>query len=111
MDEAILVAAKIFSHQNVFRKWEGTRFDKPLNRAVFDVVSNSLTDPKVRAAALKAKSRVLQAFKDLCSNEEFRLAIESTTKSKVAVRNRFSKWFKALGDVIGKKIPLVLPAE
>jgi hypothetical protein len=111
MEEAILVAAKIFSHQHVFRKWDGTRFDKPLNRAVFDVVSNSLTDPNVRAAALKAKSRVLQAFKDLCSNDEFRQAIESTTKSKVAVRNRFSKWFKALGDVIGKKIPLVLPAE
>ncbi len=111
MDEVIQAASKIFPQQAVFRKWEGARFEKQLNRAVFDVVAKSLADPKVRAAALKNKAEVLQAFKDVCSDEEFRSAVESTTKSKVAVRNRFSKWFKSLSAVIKMKVPLVLPPE
>jgi hypothetical protein len=111
MDEVIQAAVKIFSLQHVFRKWDGEKFGEHLNRAVFDVVAKSLADPKVRAAALKNKAGVIQAFKKICSDEEFRSAIESTTKSIPAVRNRFSKWFKALGVVIGNKIPLTLPPE
>lgn len=111
MDEVVQAAVKIFSPQYVFRKWDGGRFEGKLNRAVFDVVAKSLADSKVRAAALKSKANVIQAFKDVCTDEEFRSAIESTTKSKTAVRNRFSKWFKALGSAVGKKIPLALPPE
>ena len=111
MDEVIKAAIKIFSLQHVFRKWDGEKFGEHLNRAVFDVIAKSLADPVVRSKALKNKTGVLKAFKGICLDEEFRSAIESTTKSKTAVRNRFSKWFKALGSVIGKKIPLTLPPE
>jgi hypothetical protein len=111
MDVVIRAATKIFSHQHVFRKWDGSRFESQLNRAVFDVIAKSLADPKARAAALKERARVVQAFKDVCSDEEFRSAVESTTKSKTAVRNRFSKWFRAFGEAIGKKVPLTLPPE
>jgi hypothetical protein len=111
LDEAIQGAMKVFTRHNVFRKWDGERFERPLNRAVFDVVAASFADPKIRSAALKKKGEVLQAFEGLCSDGEFRSAIESTTKSKVAVRTRFSKWSKALGAVIGQKIPLALPPE
>jgi hypothetical protein len=111
MDQILQTAAKIFSHQTVFRKWDGTRFEKPLNRAIFDVIAKSLADPKVRAAALKNKTEVIQAFKKVCLDEEFRTAVESTTKSKIAVRTRFSKWFRALATVINMKVPLILPPE
>ena len=111
MDEAIKAAVIIFTHKDVFKKWDGARFEKHLNRAVFDVVASSLTDPKIRSAAVKEKAKIIQAFKRTCLDKEFRSAIESTTKSKTAVRNRFSKWFKALGSVIGKDVPLTLPPE
>jgi hypothetical protein len=111
LDESINTAIKIFTRANVFRKWDGTRFEKRLNRAVFDVVANSLADPRIRSAALKDRAHTLQAFKDLCADDEFRTAIESTTKSKAAVRNRFSKWFKALAQATGKRIPIALPPE
>ncbi len=108
-DESVEAALKIFSKTNVFRKWDGERFEKPLNRAVFDVVANSLFDPKIRAAALKEKDTVIGAFKTVCTEEDFRSSIESTTKSKDAVRTRFSKWYRALGDALGKKIAVQLP--
>ena len=111
LDEAIDVAFRIFSQSHVFRKWDGARFEKPINRAVFDVVSTSLTDPNIRNAALNVKADVLQAFKVLCNDNDFRTAIETTTKSKVAVATRFSKWYAALGAVTKKRLPLVLPAE
>jgi hypothetical protein len=111
MEEAIQAAVTIFTHDFVFKKWDGKKYEKSLNRAVFDVIASSLIDPKVRAAATKDKLKVRQAFKDVCINQEFRSAVESTTKSKTAVRNRFSLWFHALGSVIGKKIPLTLPPE
>lgn len=108
-EDAIQAAMKIFSRNNVFRKWDGTRFEKAPNRAVFDVVAYSLADPKVRAAALKKKDAVLTAFKKLCQNRQFRAAIESTTKSKEAVRTRFSKWSKALASVTGRPVRVALP--
>ena len=108
-DESVEAALKIFSKTNVFRKWDGERFEKPLNRAVFDVVANSLFDPKIRAAALKEKDTVIEAFKAVCTEESFRSSIESTTKSKDAVSTRFSKWYRALGDALGKKIAVHLP--
>lgn len=111
MDDAIQVAIRIFSRPHVFRKWDGERFEKPLNRAVFDVVVASLSDPLIRSAAFTRKAEVVQAFKTLCSDIEFRSAVESTTKSKAAVRTRFSKWYKALGTVIEKKITPSLPPE
>jgi len=111
MDQSIEVATKIFSKSHVFRKWDGERFERPLNRAVFDVVANSLANSEIRMLALTNKAFVLQAFKNLCSDKDFRLAIESTTKSKVAVRTRFSKWYESLGAAIGRKVPLILPAE
>ncbi len=108
-DESLQAALKIFSRPNVFRKWEGQRFERLLNRAVFDVVSASLSDPSVRESAVKKKESVVKAFKDVCGDPGFRSAVESTTKSKDAVKTRFEKWYRALGESVGKKVPLQLP--
>jgi hypothetical protein len=111
MDEVVQAAAKIFSSEHVFRKWVGGSYEGQLNRAIFDVVAKSLGNPTARAAALKQKAKVVQAFKDICADKDFRSAVESTTKSKAAVRIRFSKWFKVFGAAIGKNLPLALPPE
>lgn len=109
LDESINAAAKIFGAKYVFRKWDGERFESRFNRAVFDVVAKSLSRQGVRLAAVKNRVRVVSAFKNLCGDDAFRSAIESTTKSKSAVGIRFSKWFRVLGTVIGKRIPIATP--
>jgi hypothetical protein len=58
---------------------------------------------------LKKKADVLAAFKELCLDDDFRSAIESTTKSKQAVSIRFSKWYRTLQQITGKKIAVSLP--
>jgi len=109
LEESIQAAIKIFSKNYVFRKWDGARFEKRLNRAVFDVVAQSLAEPKTRSIALKRKEDVLRSFKALCLDDEFRSAIESTTKSKQAVANRFRKWYAAMGEITGKRMHIDLP--
>ena len=111
LDEAVEAATKIFSKLHVFRKWDGERFERPLNRAVFDVVARSLTDPSIRAIALRKKATVLAAFKTLCLDTDFRTSIESTTKSKSAVRTRFLKWYVSLSSVVGRPVRIELPPE
>lgn len=108
-DESVETALKVFSRPSVFRKWDGERFETPLSRAVFDVVASSLVVPKIRVAALKDKEKVVKAFKAVCADEEFRSAVESTTKSKTAVKTRFSKWFNALGEALNRRITVRLP--
>lgn len=108
-DESVAASLKIFSRANVFRKWDGVRFERQFNRAVFDVITHSLFEARVRAAALQKKDSVLDAFKKLCADPGFRSSIESTTKSKEAVTMRFSKWYRTLGDILGKKLTARLP--
>ena len=108
-DKSIQAAIQIFSRTHAFCKWDGTKFEKRLNRAVFDVVAHSFANPKLRSAALEKKTELVQAFKTLCLDDEFRSAIESTTKSKKAVNSRFSKWYKVLAKVTGKHVRPDLP--
>ena len=108
-EESIQTAIRIFSRSNVFRKWDGSRFEKRLNRAIFDVVAHSLANPKLRKLAIASKDQILRSFKALCLDEEFRAAIESTTKSKQAVTNRFATWYKAINQATKEKVPVSLP--
>jgi len=109
MDEAISAAIKIFSLDNVFRKWDGVHFESQLNRAVFDVVVGALASASARQSALSSKVVVVKAFKEICDDEDFRKAIETTTKSKNAVTARFSKWFHVFSKAIGRKVAVDLP--
>jgi hypothetical protein len=109
LEKAILAAIKIFSIKHAFRKWDGTAFEERLNRAVFDVVAHSLANPTLRSRAIGRKTEVVERFKSLCLDRKFRDAIESTTKSKQAVRNRFSKWYRALSKITGERARVALP--
>jgi uncharacterized protein DUF262 len=108
-EESIQTAMQIFTRDNVFRKWDGSRFEKRLNRAVFDVVAYSFAESAIRAAALEKKAEVVRGFKDLCADDQFRAAIESTTKSVQAVRNRFAKWYDVLRHITGMNLRIALP--
>jgi hypothetical protein len=101
MARAIKTTHAIFGEDS-FKKWNGVKFERRTNRAVFDVMTRYFSQPDVAAAAEAACSDVKQAFVDLCSNNEaFRNSIERTTKTREATLQRLSLWGEALGPVIG----------
>ncbi len=103
---AAKTAIRIFGSE-VGRKYKAGRYERVLNRALFEVQAYYLTFPKVRAAAVKDKSALLTAAKKLFADNDFIASIESTTKSVENYRTRFSKYQKMLQDVLGVKLPTV----
>jgi hypothetical protein len=102
--EATQAAMKIFG-TDVGRRLKAGRFDRALNRALFEVQAYYLSFPGVRTAALKSKAKVAQAAKQLFSNHEFSSSIESTTKSIANYRTRFDAYQRMLEKTLGIKVP------
>ncbi|MBA7479431.1 hypothetical protein ES707_14865 [subsurface metagenome] len=105
-ESTIKTTIKIFGEANAFRKWSGAKFERPLNRAVFDVMTYHFTDAKVRKAAEGKAAEVVETFKLLCDDESFVSAVEGTTKSIEAIFTRLRLWGEALRGI---KVPAVLP--
>jgi hypothetical protein len=100
---ATTCAIKIFGSE-VGRKYKGGRYERSLNRALFEVQAYYFSFPKVRDAAVKNKSKILLAAKELFADNDFIASIESTTKSVENYRTRFSKYQKMLQDVLGVRL-------
>ena len=101
LTSAIGATEEIFG-KNAFRKWNGTSYERPLNRAVFDVMVLFFDKLSIRNAALQKKDDVQSVFKKLCeSDSEFRSAIEGTTKSIEAIYTRLSHWARKLDEAVG----------
>ena len=99
---ALDAATSIFGSSGTCRKWSGNRFERAINRAVFDVQMFSLSRPEVRELALAKPDTVKAAFKSLCDRSaEFATAITSTTKTKDAFLSRHRLWRDALAEVLG----------
>ncbi|MDH6607303.1 hypothetical protein M2164_002938 [Streptomyces sp. SAI-208] len=115
MERAISAAREIFGDDGACHKWSGSRWERSVNRAVFDVQINTLANERVRDAALGKKKDVLDLFKELCvQDDEFVAAITSTTKSIAATRTRFTVWASGLQEILGVPVPIspsVPPAE
>ncbi|MEV7345026.1 DUF262 domain-containing protein [Streptomyces sp. NPDC093544] len=102
MERAIDAAREIFSDDGACHKWSGVKWERSLNRAVFDVQIYALSDERVRNIALGRAPEVLAAFKRISiENDKFVAAITSTTKSIEATKNRFDIWNQELGKVLG----------
>jgi hypothetical protein len=96
MDEAIVAAQNIFGDAYACRKWSGSKFERAFNRALFDVQIGSLLDADARSSAVSNASKVVQAHKDLCDqDQDFVRAITTTTKTADAFRVRYSRWYDA----------------
>ena len=74
---------------------------------MFEVQAYYLSIPKVRVIAVKNKSKVLAAAKQLFADTDFVASIESTTKSVENYRTRFSKYQKMLQDTLEIRLPTV----
>jgi hypothetical protein len=105
MERAIDAARSIFSDDGACHKWSGLRWERSLNRAVFDVQIYALAQPRVRELARAHADDVREAFKKLCvDDQKFAAAITSTTKKLEATRQRFDSFNEAIGRVIGLSI-------
>jgi hypothetical protein len=109
LEDALQATKDIFGEDSYLRKWNGANFERRINRAVYDIMTCYLSDPQVRRAALKAKTKIVDAFKRLCDTDaDFRNSLERTTKSLEANRSRFKKWAEALSAITGRKVGVPL---
>jgi len=101
LEEAHTTTKAIFA-LNSYRKWVDMGYETRFNRSIFDIMSLSFSDPKIRAATAGKESSIEVAFKDLCaSNKDFKTSIETTTKSIWATHTRISIWNSKLNQVLG----------
>ena len=111
-EAAELSAALDFTRQHIgpgkrCRKWSGVRYERALNRAVFDIQVYSFSFPDVRDAAEPKVNEVMEAFQSACdSNTAFIRSVTTTTKTADAFRTRHKVWQKIIQDGTGIKYPL-----
>lgn len=98
---ALKTTSRIFG-ADAFKKWNGSKFERRVNRAIFDVMTRYFSDEKIAFLADEKAAEVIAGFKDLCQeNASFRNAVERTTKSPEATSARHVLWGKRLGEIVG----------
>lgn len=111
MEEAIEAARNIFGDK-VCRKYTAGKFERSLNRALFDIQIHYLTDPRLREWQLSNAQETLALFQELCMEDsDFIDSVSSTTKTPRAVRTRFRAWGEKLSAASGipHKFPPAIP--
>ncbi|WP_298808758.1 DUF262 domain-containing protein [uncultured Sphingomonas sp.] len=105
LDAALGATRTIFGDRDELRKWNGRTYEKPINRAVFDIMTYYFSFPAVREEALKHSAELKAAFQYECDkNQDFLSSLEATTKSIDANRVRFGVWARVLTSVLGVAI-------
>lgn len=108
-DRAVAATLEAFGDA-ACRKWSGVRFERALNRAVFDVQIYAMSIPHVRAAILGSAEEVLAGFRRACeSNERFVRSISTTTKTAEAFRIRHRQWAEIVRESCGTLYDLPSP--
>ncbi len=102
LDLALETALAVFD-RDAFRKWIGNKTERVMNRAVFDCIVRYFADPLVAKSATAKKAQVVNSFRRVCLQPEFKAAIEKTTKSLEATRARMDIWGTALAEVLRLK--------
>jgi hypothetical protein len=100
LDMALNTAHSIFGPDS-FKKWLGDKYERVINRAVFDCIVRFFAIRAVVDASSDKESAIVDAFKRTCLDRDFRDAIEKTTKSVHATFQRIDRWGEALCESIG----------
>lgn len=104
LETALEISAAIFPPPEIFRKWNGERYERRMNRALFDAVTRYFTDRAIEKPAIASREAINERLKALCVNDlDFKRSIELTTKSPLAVRTRLGAWGRALAEVLEMK--------
>ena len=99
---AIDTAKAVFGSSGSCRKWSRDRYERALNRAVFDVQCYSFAIPEVRAAAASRGDELKLAFQQLCdTSTAFNNAVTTTTKTPSAFKARHELWRDEVRRVLG----------
>ncbi len=108
LQSAIDATYKIFGQKDAFRKWEGTRYERPFNRAVFDIMVFYFSQAAIRRRAESSHIQVQSDFKKLCSSDSgFMESLTATTKSLDATGYRLSTWGRVLRRRLNKPFAIV----
>lgn len=91
------------------RKYRSGKFERSLNRVLFEVQVYYFSFPEIRERAYQRRTSFLEGFKNLSSDSAFTSSIESTTKSIENYVLRFDKYRGMLAKVLDIEKPPVLP--
>lgn len=97
---ALDTTIKIFG-DNSFKKWLGGKYERVINRAIFDCIARFFSDPNVSQQALRNSAVVENAFKNLCLEQDYRDSVEKTPKTTSATHTRIEMWGRTLANVLG----------
>jgi len=107
LEAAIDTAKTVFPENAICRKWTTDRFERPFNRALFDVQAIAFADPDVRKNLPGKEGDLLAGFKKLCDeSEKFRQSISTTTKTANAFRTRVDGFRNLVNETVGVKFQL-----
>lgn len=105
LDLALRTARSIFG-DNVFRKWLGSRYERVMNRAIFDCIVRFFAEDDIAHLAAANDGAVVESFHEACDDEKFRASIERSTKTLDATYTRLNIWGGRLASIIGKDLDL-----
>lgn len=110
---AIDAGIKIFPERRFCRKFSEGEYESRFNRAVFDVQVGALSDELVRTQALADGERFKAIYETAAQSPDFIRAVEATTKTPEATRNRFQIFYNAVNGEYGTKLttPPIREAE
>jgi len=100
LDRALHASVAVFG-KDAFKKFTGDRYERRINRAIFDVVTRFFIDENVAALAKSNATAVVSAYQEACNDGAFRAAVEKTTKTVEATRTRTNIWGNRLAGAIG----------
>ena len=103
-NQTLILTRQIFGEKKYLRKWNGNSFEPRINRAVFDIMMYYFSDSNIASKASIESEKIINAFIKLCENKGFISSLDTTTKSLVANRIRFSMWAEALNRELGTDI-------
>ncbi|WP_211130791.1 DUF262 domain-containing protein [Serratia surfactantfaciens] len=102
LDLALETTLNVFG-ENSFKKWLGVKYERVINRAIFDCIARFFSDPALTNLFLSNKSGIEKAFQQLCLLQGFRDSVEKTTKTTGATHTRIDMWGQLLANVIGRQ--------
>jgi len=100
LDLALTISKRVFG-DDIFKKWIGTKYERVINRALFDVIARFFSDQAVADATVGKEQEIVEALKNLCLVQSFKDSIEKTTKSKPSTINRINMWGESLANCLG----------
>jgi len=101
LDAALDISHALFGH-DTFKKWLGDRYERVINRAIFDCIARFFADSAVAAVIAGNEAASVNAFKAICQDRDFKDSIEKTPKTVHATFHRIDAWGAVLANSVGK---------